>query len=259
MVIAAPRFGNHSPQSALKRCTMTHSRIKFRIFPYLSKHNFEAGYRLMVRTLVFHTNNVGSIPTGLKVTSLTSPTFRQPIRTKNHWSMWTHHLLQEARYNRGAMLRYSFRFTSIIAPNTDIRSDVTFKLKAPKDRYRIKLKHSYLMLAWFMTMTASEEQPDEVKTTLAILPPKQNKLTLTKAPMAHKTNSKEQYLIKNYNFAFSVKLWVESDYVNNGLRSGALMLQLSEELFPCFETNLLYLKSGSVEYSTSAQRYFSRL
>lgn len=213
----------------------------------------------MVRTLVFHTNNVGSIPTGLK---LTTPALLRPKllnKTKHHWCTWAHHLAQQARYDRGAILRYSFRFTSIIAPNTDIRSDVTFKLKAPKDRYRIKLKHSYLMLAWFMTMAASEEQPDEVKTTLAILPPKQNKLTLTKAPMAHKTNSKEQYLIKTYNFAFSVKLWVESGYVNDGLRSGALMLQLSEELFPCFETNLLYLKSGSVEYATTAQKYFTNL
>ena len=94
---------------------------------------------------------------------------------------------------------------------------------------------------------------------LAILPSRQVIYTLTKAPMAHKTNSKEQFLLKYYNFKLSADLRLDSAYVPSSVAEGALALQIIENKFPVFETNVLFLKYAKVLYPFSSNHFFSKL
>lgn len=100
---------------------------------------------------------------------------------------------------------------------------------------------------------------DYVTPCLTILPSKQRVYTLQKAPMAHKTNSKEQFLFKTYNFSFSFKAPASKLRTFTTHRACAHGLMLTKRLFPVFETNLLFLKYYCVSYPVVDQGFFRRL
>jgi hypothetical protein len=99
----------------------------------------------------------------------------------------------------------------------------------------------------------------DIKPRIAILPSKKSTYTLTKAPMAHKTNSKEQFLFKFYNFRFSFTLRVNPDLTPSTLSQGAYSTTLTRRLFPVFETNLLFLKYYEITYPVGDPKYFKLL
>ena len=208
----------------------------------------------MVRTLVFHSNNVGSIPTSLNISINGSK-----LTLLNHMSS-KHDL------SISSNLRYEFRFVSLISPGwasqTDsydrnfTHSDTKFK--------RSLLKRSYLILSWFYYLDVkgfnshkSAKQVPSIK--LAILPASKKMYTLTKAPMAHKTNSKEQFLFKFYNFKFSVNLNTSSAIIPMSVSQGAYTLNLAYRFFPVFETNMLFLKYYRIHYPIRATAFFQHL
>lgn len=89
----------------------------------------------MVRTLVFHTNNVGSIPSSLSISNL----LRRDALTFSE----SNYCLQAKKY----YVRYAFRFTSLVAPTTNI--DLTLHQQntyfvLPK---RMLVRKSYLVLS----------------------------------------------------------------------------------------------------------------
>ena len=194
----------------------------------------------MVRTLVFHTNNVGSIPSSLSISNLLnnhSLTFANSdycLRTKKYY------------------VRYAFRFTSLVAPTTNVdltlhQQNTYFTL--PK---RMLVRKSYLVLSWLHYLSLKGEsstKKDKLSSPrIAILPAKTHMTTVTKAPMAHKTNSKEQFLFKVYNFCFSFKFPVSLNRQSMSVNQGAYILHLTKRLFPVFETNLLFLKYYRISY-----------
>lgn len=194
----------------------------------------------MVRTLVFHTNNVGSIPTGLKmIKQLNGPL--NPLQT-----------LQSKRpYVQKLTIRYSFRFKSLIPPSTlnyteTARDSQSLSHSLPK---RLLLKKSYLLVSWINYLTIIGTQHHKsFKPYIAFLPADTRTYTLTKAPMAHKTNSKEQFLIKFYNFKFSFELRPNPVLIPTSISEGAYVLVLTKKLFPVFETNLISLKYYQIVY-----------
>lgn len=76
--------------------------------------------------------------------------------------------------------------------------------------------------------------------------------------MAHKTRSKEQFVFKFYHFAITFKelqpMSVNSLILSN--RTLAYALILTRQLFPVFETNLLYLKYYRVRYRLRDGQFF---
>ena len=162
--------------------------------------------------------------------------------------------------------RYEFRFVSLISPSwLDCNSNVLIKTLPESQKFkRVTLKRSYLILSWFYylsskfsRMTSSNEKAKSIK--LAILPARRKTYTLTKAPMAHKTNSKEQFLFKFYNFKFSVDLLVVSKNILNDRRFTAHCFNLSKNLFSTFETNILLLKYLKLTYPNKGSQFFSKL
>lgn len=218
----------------------------------------------MVRTLVFHTNNVGSIPTGLNMNLLKVKLIKPKIYLveTSEKSCIPKHIIKEA------YIRYEFRFVSLIPPY--IPSFINSKNipnenpKKPVAR-RPFLKRSYLLLSWFHYLASDRcyvtttrlKNPEVLK--IAILPAKQNMYTLTKAPMAHKTNSKEQYLFKFYNFKFSINLKPHQNSAINSCTGGAYVLDLTSTTFPFFETNLLFLKYYKVNYPIRDTIFFANI
>lgn len=91
----------------------------------------------------------------------------------------------------------------------------------------------------------------------SFLPIKRKSYTLTKAPMAHKTNSKEQFVFKFYKFKASIKTWFVSDYKLSSLNGSLLALLLTKSIFPIFETNLLLLKHYTIYLTFSDSTYFN--
>lgn len=77
--------------------------------------------------------------------------------------------------------------------------------------------------------------------------------------MAHKTNSKEQFLFKFYNFKFSFSLKTNPKLAPATISQGAHSLSITKELFPVFETNMLFLKSYEVSYPVHDKNFFGRL
>ena len=91
-----------------------------------------------------------------------------------------------------------------------------------------------------------------------MLPATQSFYTITKAPMAHKTRSKEQFIFKFYHFTITFKVNNQVIIASNNTSVKALahMLMLTKRLFPVFETNLLYLKYYRVLYPLTDQYFF---
>ena len=125
-------------------------------------------------------------------------------------------------------------------------------------------KKSYLLASWFYYLARKDSYSNipvnqSKGPRLAILPSRQTIYTLTKAPMAHKTNSKEQFLFKYYNFKLSADLFLESRYVPSSAEQGALVLRTVEDHFPVFETNVLFLKYARIIYPFFANSRFKSL
>ena len=74
------------------------------------------------------------------------------------------------------------------------------------------------------------------------MPIRRKKYTVTKAPMAHKTNSKEQYGFKFYFFKASFQSNLDSHMMISSVDFGAFFINNLKKLFPIFSTNLLFLK-----------------
>lgn len=91
----------------------------------------------------------------------------------------------------------------------------------------------------------------------AFLPTRRTSYTLVKAPMAHKTNSKEQLMFRIFYFTTSIKADFKFNNQPTSLHSALLILFLTRSLFPIFETNLLLLKSYVFALKMSDASYFN--
>lgn len=81
--------------------------------------------------------------------------------------------------------------------------------------------------------------------------------TLTKAPMAHKTNSKEQIVFKFYKFKVSIKSNFLTEYSLKSIDQGLLSLLNAKYLFPVFDTNLLFLKNYNIQTLLTDKTFFN--
>lgn len=152
---------------------------------------------------------------------------------------------------------HSFLFASWVAPHIFF-----FKKKFLYNKMTRKQvlgsKKAYTMLTWLYYMTSFKSQHAKTKKIwFAILPRRTTKYTLTKAPMAHKTFSQEQFQFQYYRCRISFKSTLCHEPVNNTLSETQLCMLTIKELFPFFETNLLFLKKASVSLNLPAFRFYS--
>lgn len=155
-------------------------------------------------------------------------------------------------------IRYSFRFTSLVPPLTISALNTTEPSTINLKSTRLLFKRSYLVLSWISYLARIGTQKHKhFRPTIAILPSRRTLYTLTKAPMAHKTNSKEQFMFKFYNFKFSFELLAYSSAVAPSVTQGAYVMRLTTRLFPVFETNLLSLKYYEIMYPVRVTQFLN--
>lgn len=122
----------------------------------------------------------------------------------------------------------------------------------------ILVKQSYLIMTWLYYLTFTIKQKDEDKIIeFAFLPIRRKMYTLTKAPMAHKTNSKEQIVFKFYKFKVSIKSNFLTEYSLKSIDQGLLSLLNAKYLFPVFDTNLLFLKNYNIQTLLTDKTFFN--
>lgn len=92
-----------------------------------------------------------------------------------------------------------------------------------------------------------------------ILPTKRTHYTLTKAPMAHKKNSKEQFCFKYYFVTANFKGNTKPSHVVNSCDAAAVLLTIIKNLFPVFSTNVLFIKTSTISFSYSDRNFFNYL
>ena len=152
----------------------------------------------------------------------------------------------------------SFRFTSLlrIYPISPV---TTTKVG---NSHRLVTKQSYLLFAWLrylMVLRSTKVRQQPVQIT--VLPATNAFYTVTKAPMAHKTRSKEQLLFKFYHFVTTFKTqqfrYTCASRVYQPVNQLAYILWATRKLFPFFETNLLFLKYYRVQYPLQDKHYFN--
>jgi len=158
-------------------------------------------------------------------------------------------------------ITYNFTFISLISPRllNNIRID---GLSMDQDSFfkksTILVKQSYLIMTWLYYLTFTVKQKDENRVIeFAFLPIRRKMYTLTKAPMAHKTNSKEQIVFKFYKFKVSIKSNFLTEYSLKSIDQGLLSLLNAKSLFPVFDTNLLFLKNYNIQTLLTDKTFFN--
>ena len=79
--------------------------------------------------------------------------------------------------------------------NNYVTSNISSNNEANYRSKKILVKQSYLILAWLNAHSRKNDQKARLH-GFAFLPRKRTKFTMTKAPMAHKTFSQEQFVIQ---------------------------------------------------------------
>jgi len=165
---------------------------------------------------------------------------------------------------------YSMKFASIISPgnllNFQILNSLSFKNKK-KTFNKLYVKQSYMLLTWISYLqnfyNKKQKSFSNKKTipSFFFFPKNQKKITITKAPMAHKTFSQEQYLFKFYTFSVSYSIplnnFVNNNNTNFNSFDASLFFLLKQKNFFDLNigTNLFFLKKITF-YSTWKSKLF---
>ena len=216
----------------------------------------------MVRTLVFQSNNVGSNPTD---PIMNKPTTKRVIRYQNQRQLPTtssfHRLLNtNLTINPRPVvgdIEYNFNFVSWVAPHLLFNHSRSV-LQKRRARAGVRIKKAYTMLTWLYYLTFTVDRQTENRVVkFAFLPRRRSKYTLTKAPMAHKTFSKEQFKFQLHKCKVSIRTELAEHYQISSLPALQTAFLVTRTTFPNLETNILFLKSARVILPGSAVEFYS--
>ena len=143
---------------------------------------------------------------------------------------------------------FNLSFSSLVSPFTQFH--IVFKNQAITEENKIMIKQSYMIFTWLYYLTFLEnkkQSKNQIK--FAVLPIKKKIFTNTKAPMAHKNWSKEQYQKKIYKISIKFSNYLNEELNLLTLNCAIFLLLTIKKYFPIFETNLLYLKYFVVTFS----------
>ena len=202
----------------------------------------------MVRTLDFHSSNVGSIPASLNMLN----------RHFNLQKKFKNSLVPLSRNRNVFQIKYSLTFKSIIPLGTikNIRLILQFKPQTNKSK-KLLVKQSYMLFTWMFYI---ENNLSSCKTNTTprffIRPTTRSTFTQIKAPMAHKTFSQEQFVIKSYSLqiSFTSKYNLSSNSIDS-LNKSMLVATSLRKFVPFLETNLFFLKKMTFNIYSSDQKY----
>lgn len=170
--------------------------------------------------------------------------------------------------NNNTFFEYNMLFVSSISPHYSNTVNVFAATREQNNGLlpnKYYIKYSYLILAWFFylkSITSIKNLKSNFKSQkqlirFFVLPVKRTNYTLTKAPMAHKKNSKEQFVFKSYYICATFRGLTEDQNVVSSTNAAIVLLFIVQKLFPLFSTNLLFLKTTTIRFSYSDRNFFN--
>lgn len=201
----------------------------------------------MVRTLGFHSKNVGSIPANPNILMI-------PQNNKQNTNK----------------IKYRLTFVSLINPflikNINYDS-YTKKLPFENKANRIYVKQSYMILTWFYYLSFLQKDnlsKNSFKNKINIFVSKttRRKLTVTKAPIAHKNWSKEQYQFSFFTFKISTHFVLKRAFSSksqslNSADAALFFLILTKKNLLAPETNIFSMKNYRIFLQFKDCNFFS--
>ena len=159
---------------------------------------------------------------------------------------YLHQLKSKKHRPLNKKIKYSLNFVSIISPGTITNTHLIFSNLSSVPNKKLLIKQSYLLLTWILYITTGKSKTQNIhKPKISIKPSKQTKFTLTKAPMAHKTFSQEQFIMKFYKF----KITFSVPNINlNSVNTSLFLLLSLRSSSPNIETNFLFLKKFQINF-----------
>jgi hypothetical protein len=165
-------------------------------------------------------------------------------------------LLKKKKLNYNNSLRIKFTFVSLISPF--LINNLRFNFNLLTKEKKIMLKQSYILLTWFYYISfINQKKNKKNKVKFFVFPVFNEKFTTTKAPMAHKNWSKEQYKFSFYKFVINFNCHLKEENKVNSLNEFLLFILLTKKNFPFFETNLFFLKNINFFFKFKDQIYFN--
>lgn len=150
-------------------------------------------------------------------------------------------------------------FVSFFSP----QNNNNFKLNIVdlKIKKKIFIKQSYVMLTWFYYMSFLKKKNVKVKNDFKLkikyFPIKKKIFTNTKAPMAHKTRSKEQFVYSYYSFLIAFAAEIKNSSKFDSPDKGLLLVFLTKKNFQIFETNVFFLKFFKFVFSLNISKFLN--
>lgn len=173
------------------------------------------------------------------------------------------HIVSYFQKNSGSvqnLITYNFHFTSLVPlhliSNWKNLDFMGFRSSQLNQRYPA-IKQSYLILTWLTYMSSFTSKDSHRSVSFSSLPIKLKKYTVVKAPMAHKTNSKEQYGFRFFFFKGSFSSRVSRNSALSSVNIGLLFALNMKKSFPVFSTNMLFLKSYTIRFHFYDKIFFN--
>jgi hypothetical protein len=129
-------------------------------------------------------------------------------------------------------------------------------LKENNNKNKHLVKQSYIILIWFHYLLNIKVSGNK-KPKLAFLPTKTKMITLPKAPMAHKDNSKEQFFLKLHFFKVSYCASLKKNQPLAGFNLTLLFFLLAKKNKTSLQTNLFFLKYSSICIYFTDNKFFN--
>jgi hypothetical protein len=176
----------------------------------------------------------------------------------NYHKKYKNSLLLPTKNTNTFRIKYSLTFKSIIPLGTikNIRLILQFKPQTNKSK-KLLVKQSYMLFTWMFYI---ENNLSSCKTNTTprffIRPTTRSKFTQIKAPMAHKTFSQEQFMIKSYSLqiSFTSRYNLSKNSINS-LNKSVLIATSLRKFVPFLETNLFFLKKITFHVHSSDKAY----
>lgn len=153
------------------------------------------------------------------------------------------------------------KFNSLIPISSNLKFDSIYLFKSiteKKNNMKLSAKKSYILISWvvfFLKYHCQLQKKKSKPTTISfyVLPQKTNRFTITKAPMAHKTFSQEQYLFSQSSLVIRFKIEMKKNMNFNQI---IYMLAVFQNSHFYFETNIFFLFSIKLKLSFSDTKIF---
>jgi len=172
-----------------------------------------------------------------------------------HQVLNTEAVLTEKR--NPASIEYNFNFVSWVAPHLLYNRNRS-TLQKQRVRAGVRMKKAYTMLTWLYYLTFTVDRQTENKVVkFSFLPRRRTKYTLTKAPMAHKTFSKEQFKFQLHKCKVSIRTELADHYRLSSVPALQAAFMITRTTFPNLETNTLFLKSARIILPGSDADFYS--